>query len=1261
MLSKLHIRALVPCLLLLTLLTPQPVLASAAPDAPGAVSFTWSAIWGDAPQPGFGQATGIDVGPDGNVYISDAVRNDIQVFTPSGELVRRFGSAGSNAGQFREPADVAVRNDKVYVADQGNARIQVLTSAGAPLMQIDGRQPIPGSADVRLPARVGVDAAGRIFLFNYGDAKLYRYSAQGVLERRYDEPCIIGAYHGLAVLSSGVVFCSAINGGFWRLPLDGAGTLIGDNNQPGALGPLVQLAAAPDDSVWAYRNQAVWSYTPQAYMLIHLSPDGAVLGQYPTTDDILDIAASSDRIYALTANRRVRVYDWAGQALGEWGGDAFAGQNTYERPDRIAAAPDGTFYVLERERKRVRHVAADGTVLAVLAPNAGQGNLSEPIDMAVDALGRLYVLDLEYFARIVRFTDDRFDMVLNVLSSSPYINEPRAINITGDTVVLVGFQPGSLAVYRMDLRGGRIGQAPVKGAEYRWYIDAALGTGDRLFTLDAQGSPTVRAVDFYGNQLAAWGANAGKIDSGAFVVPTDISADLRGRVFVSDTESPPMINPPVRSSRVQVFDENGAFLTQFGGYGSAPGQFVNPEGVAVLADGRAVVADTDNNRLQVFTPSGDLPALQPLPKPQSYPNPGPWKLAGWQDLGPHGIGSFSDILIPPQPSAGRPIIGVYGGGLALSTDGIRWSRQPGRSVPTGEQLLYAGSRTLISSGSYGDAAYRSDDLGRTWIRLGDLPSNGPRFIAPSPTYDQDGTLFLAAYMGGVWQSMDAGATWELRGGRTGTFYGLVAFPDGGKRTLLAVMSSGVLRSTDDGATWQAVNVGGASSELYVSPSVDQDHTIFATDFNMQSNGLYRSTDGGLTWTVIGADTGMRWGNVNFSPAYATDKTILTWSFGNPNSLISKDGGNTWTQLTAIAGPPVRWITFAPTYATDGAIWRQRFEAAMGIEVTRDAGASWQLLAAAPGIEVHALSRTPNTGGSPWAATPYGPAEWVKNGAARLLYAFANGWGGRVGVARSPTFPTDGTGIAGGVITHDGGNTWQELPFAFEVRYALGGRRSSEAVEFSPNYAQDGLVLVAFDEPTDATSELRRSNDHGATWENLKLPVSVVRSIVFEPSAAADRRIYAGGERGVAVSSDGGATWTNAVGPLALLKVTGLAVRLEGGSPVVYAATSSEGMWRSTDRGQTWAKSNAGLGDGYLCALDGNEDLLATVTCAGQVYLWAGTGWGRVDAPISGAINDVMVEGTAAAGSVTVGTSLGAFSFSLPAGEPLHVWLPLLRR
>ena len=45
-------------------------------------------------------------------------------------------------------------------------------------------------------------------------------------------------------------------------------------------------------------------------------------------------------------------------------------------------------------------------------------------------------------------------------------------------------------------------------------------------------------------------------------------------------------------------------LTSWGELGDGPGQFMNPHAVWVLPEGRVIVVDRENNRLQVFSPEG---------------------------------------------------------------------------------------------------------------------------------------------------------------------------------------------------------------------------------------------------------------------------------------------------------------------------------------------------------------------------------------------------------------------------------------------------------------------------------------------------------------------------------------------------------------------------------------------------------------------------------------------------------------------------------
>jgi len=74
----------------------------------------------------------IAIGPDDSVYVVDSGRNRIVKFSPDGQVLASLGSEGSGDGRFRGVSSVAVDsiNNRVYVADPINSRIQVFDSNG---------------------------------------------------------------------------------------------------------------------------------------------------------------------------------------------------------------------------------------------------------------------------------------------------------------------------------------------------------------------------------------------------------------------------------------------------------------------------------------------------------------------------------------------------------------------------------------------------------------------------------------------------------------------------------------------------------------------------------------------------------------------------------------------------------------------------------------------------------------------------------------------------------------------------------------------------------------------------------------------------------------------------------------------------------------------------------------------------------------------------------------------------------------------------
>ena len=79
-----------------------------------------------------------------------------------------------------------------------------------------------------------------------------------------------------------------------------------------------------------------------------------------------------------------------------------------------------------------------------------------------------------------------------------------------------------------------------------------------------------------------------------FDSPNSVAVDLAGNIYVADTAN----------NRIQKFDSNGNYLTQWGGFGTGDGQFNSPRGVAVDTAGNVYVVEYENNRIQKFDSSG---------------------------------------------------------------------------------------------------------------------------------------------------------------------------------------------------------------------------------------------------------------------------------------------------------------------------------------------------------------------------------------------------------------------------------------------------------------------------------------------------------------------------------------------------------------------------------------------------------------------------------------------------------------------------------
>jgi DNA-binding beta-propeller fold protein YncE len=86
--------------------------------------------------------------------------------------------------------------------------------------------------------------------------------------------------------------------------------------------------------------------------------------------------------------------------------------------------------------------------------------------------------------------------------------------------------------------------------------------------------------------------------AGPFHRPTDVAISPAGDLYISDGYG---------NARVHRFTADGELQMSWGVPGkTAPGEFHVPHGVWVHTDGRVLVADRENNRVQIFSPQGEF-------------------------------------------------------------------------------------------------------------------------------------------------------------------------------------------------------------------------------------------------------------------------------------------------------------------------------------------------------------------------------------------------------------------------------------------------------------------------------------------------------------------------------------------------------------------------------------------------------------------------------------------------------------------------------
>jgi DNA-binding beta-propeller fold protein YncE len=147
------------------------------------------------------------------------------------------------------------------------------------------------------------------------------------------------------------------------------------------------------------------------------------------------------------------------------------------------------------------------------------------------------------------------------------------------------------------------------GGLFIWPHGIDVDAFGNVWVTDAVAANRIPAGDTRGQQVIKFGPTGevllrlgtpGREGSGpnGFTSPSDVAVAANGDVFIADGHG------NTGNNRVVKFTTDGRYLMEWGQTGYAPGEFRALHAIAIDDDGRVLVGDRSNNRIQIFDQQG---------------------------------------------------------------------------------------------------------------------------------------------------------------------------------------------------------------------------------------------------------------------------------------------------------------------------------------------------------------------------------------------------------------------------------------------------------------------------------------------------------------------------------------------------------------------------------------------------------------------------------------------------------------------------------
>ncbi len=549
----------------------------------------------------FYQMCGLAVDQNGNLYVADRFNHKIRKITAGGLVstfagngVQAFADGSAAQASFSVPTDVAVdKTGNVYVVDNGNNRIRIITNSGT--VNTVAGSGAEGSSD-------GVGSAASFYfpggIINDNEGNLYVTDAETNLIRAI----VITGYTIDKPLPPGLTFdpTTGIISGTPTATSPATDYTITAYNKDGSSSTTVNITVTNNVPITGPPN--ISYSTPQTYTI-----NKTISALSPTNTGGSVPPNNYGQVITLAGTGKAGFVDGTGKAaslsaplgLGaDVAGDVFVGdynnctirkitpaavvstyagtpgahgakngsraQATFTLPQGVAVDKTGNIYIADSYNDLIREISVKG-VVTTLAGQTGiigsadgmNATFSSPTGVAVDNSGNVYVAD-QGNNLIRKITPNGFVSTLagtagatgSANGMNATFNVPTAIALDNSQNIYVA-DAGNNLIRRVTPAGlvstfagsGTTGIVDGQGpaASFNHPTGIAIDDNSVMYIADEHNN-VVRKIDLNGNVTTLAGSgSAGSVDgvdkNATFSYPESITADNLGNVFVGDVST----------------------------------------------------------------------------------------------------------------------------------------------------------------------------------------------------------------------------------------------------------------------------------------------------------------------------------------------------------------------------------------------------------------------------------------------------------------------------------------------------------------------------------------------------------------------------------------------------------------------------------------------------------------------------------------------------------------------------------------------------